>query len=67
MTETRTNTEIAHPDLARLGRAAGEAVTSSAQRATRSARQHRAELLILAGTLAFALLIGVLSLLALRA
>lgn len=67
MTETRTDNDVARPDLARLGRVAGEAVTTSAQRATRTARQHRAELLILAGTLAFALLIGVLSVVALTA
>ena len=58
VTETRTSPEL---DLARIGRAAGEAVTTSARRAVQGAWQHRTELLILAATLGFVLIVGIVS------
>jgi hypothetical protein len=53
------------PDQAPARPSGLEPLTAWANRAGRAARQHRYELLILAGTVAFALLVGLLSLAAL--
>jgi hypothetical protein len=63
VTEPRHSTQTTFPDLARkLGPSGSTAVVEWTRSAATSVRQHRQEMLILAGTLAFAVLVLLLGL-----